>query len=131
MLTNVYLLAKIGADTAENEQHFAEIMPIGRRVAEQEGENGREDGRDKCGDEGDAAAAHFALRGLRLGIGGSKPCLLCFLPRASSAKEGRRGAPGEEREAAERHLRPGRRGARPTILRELCSPAFPGSDYAC
>ena len=33
MLTNAYLLAKIGADTAENEQHFAEILPIGRRVA--------------------------------------------------------------------------------------------------
>ena len=25
MLTNAYLLAKIGADTAENEQHFAEF----------------------------------------------------------------------------------------------------------
>ena len=25
MLQNAYLLAKIGADTAENEQHFAEI----------------------------------------------------------------------------------------------------------
>ena len=34
MLKNAYLLAKIGADTAENEQHFAEILPIGRRVAE-------------------------------------------------------------------------------------------------
>ena len=34
MLPNAYLLAKIGADTAENEQHFAEILPIGRRVAE-------------------------------------------------------------------------------------------------
>ena len=34
MLKNVYLLAKIGADTAENEQHFAEILPIGRRVAD-------------------------------------------------------------------------------------------------
>ena len=32
MLTNAYLLAKIGADTAENEQHFAEILPIGRCV---------------------------------------------------------------------------------------------------
>ena len=32
MLTNAYLLAKIGADTAENEQHFAENLPkIGRR----------------------------------------------------------------------------------------------------
>ena len=27
MLQNVYFLAKIGADTAENEQHFAEILP--------------------------------------------------------------------------------------------------------
>ena len=27
MLHNAYLLAKIGADTAENEQHFAEILP--------------------------------------------------------------------------------------------------------
>ena len=29
MLQNAYFLAKIGADTAENEQHFAEILPIG------------------------------------------------------------------------------------------------------
>ena len=35
MLQNAYLLAKIGADTAENEQHFAEILPIGRRFADQ------------------------------------------------------------------------------------------------
>ena len=34
MLQNEYFLAKIGADTAENEQHFAEILPIGRRVAD-------------------------------------------------------------------------------------------------
>ena len=33
MLQNAYFLAKIGADTAENEQQFAEILPIGRRVA--------------------------------------------------------------------------------------------------
>ena len=33
MLRNANLLAKIGADTAENEQHFADILPIGRRVA--------------------------------------------------------------------------------------------------
>ena len=26
MLQNAYLLAKVGADTAENEQHFAEIL---------------------------------------------------------------------------------------------------------
>ena len=35
MLSNAYFLAKIGADTAENEQHFAENLPIGRRVADQ------------------------------------------------------------------------------------------------
>ena len=34
---NAYFLAKIGADTAENEQHFAEILPIGRRVADRTG----------------------------------------------------------------------------------------------
>ena len=34
MLQNAYLVAKIGADTAENEQHLAEISPIGRRVAD-------------------------------------------------------------------------------------------------
>ena len=34
MLQNADLLAKIGADTAENEQHYAEILPIGRRVAD-------------------------------------------------------------------------------------------------
>ena len=33
MLQNAYLLAKIGADTAENELNLAEILPIGRRVA--------------------------------------------------------------------------------------------------
>ena len=32
MLKNAYFLAKIGADTAENEQHFAENLPkIGNR----------------------------------------------------------------------------------------------------
>ena len=34
MLQNAYFIAKIGADRAENEQHFAEILPIGRRVAD-------------------------------------------------------------------------------------------------
>ena len=34
MLQNAYLFAKIGADTAENEQHFAEnVGKIGRRAA--------------------------------------------------------------------------------------------------
>ena len=37
MLQNAYFLAKIGADTAENEQRFAEILPIGRRVADRPG----------------------------------------------------------------------------------------------
>ena len=34
MLQNAYLRAKIGADTAENDQHFAEILPIGRRASD-------------------------------------------------------------------------------------------------
>ena len=34
MLQNAYFLAKIGADTAENEQHFAEILPISHRVVD-------------------------------------------------------------------------------------------------
>ena len=35
MLQNAYFLSKIGADTAENEQHFAEILPkIGDRSGE-------------------------------------------------------------------------------------------------
>ena len=34
MLQNAYFLAKIGADTAENEQHFAEILPTGRRPSD-------------------------------------------------------------------------------------------------
>ena len=33
MLQNAYLLAKIGADAAENEQHFAEILPKMQRRA--------------------------------------------------------------------------------------------------
>ena len=31
MLQNAYFLAKIGADTAENEQHVAEILPTDAR----------------------------------------------------------------------------------------------------
>ena len=34
MLQNAYLLANIGADTAENEQHFAEILPKFQHFAE-------------------------------------------------------------------------------------------------
>ena len=32
MLQNAYFIAKIGADTAENEQTFAEILPTGALV---------------------------------------------------------------------------------------------------
>ena len=42
MLQNAYFLAKIGADTAENEQHFAEILPkIGAERPGPEGDPGR------------------------------------------------------------------------------------------
>ena len=37
MLQNAYLLAKIGADTAENERTFAEILP---KTANYHGESG-------------------------------------------------------------------------------------------
>ena len=50
MLQNAYFLAKIGADTAENEQYFAEILPIGRRVA------------DRCPRRGDRRAAQGGLQ---------------------------------------------------------------------
>ena len=37
MLQNAYLLAKIGADTAENEQHFAEnLLRVSRDFSQQE-----------------------------------------------------------------------------------------------
>ena len=36
MLQNAYFLAKNGADTAENDQHFAEILPIGREARRKE-----------------------------------------------------------------------------------------------
>ena len=32
MLQNAYFLAKIGADTAENEQHLAEILPENKQL---------------------------------------------------------------------------------------------------
>ena len=44
MLQNAYFLAKISADTAENEQHFAKILPIGRRVADRPGGGARTSG---------------------------------------------------------------------------------------
>ena len=45
MLSNAYFLAKFRFDTAENEQHFAEILRIGRRVAD----GGREASLDTAG----------------------------------------------------------------------------------
>ena len=36
MLQNAYFLAKIGADTAENEQHSAEILPTDALAADLE-----------------------------------------------------------------------------------------------
>ena len=41
MLQNAYFLAKIGADTAENEQHLAEIL---RRVPEGAADGHRDPG---------------------------------------------------------------------------------------
>ena len=38
MLQNEYFLAKIGADTAENEQYFAEILPKINRSVEPPGQ---------------------------------------------------------------------------------------------
>ena len=37
MLQNAYFLAKIGADTAENERNFAETSPFRDRVAKLRG----------------------------------------------------------------------------------------------
>ena len=60
MLTNAYLLAKIGADTAENEQHFAEILPtdaLWRR-------------RDSCAQaRGVTSAGHSRQRRQRASVG--------------------------------------------------------------
>ena len=59
MLQNAYLLAKIGADTAENEQHSAENLPIGRRVRDPlrpRGAPRRADLRDRGPDQAHALA---------------------------------------------------------------------------
>ena len=60
MLQNAYLLAKIGADTAENEQHFAEILPSGRGAGG--GGGGAADGRGGVPAPGRAARAGGAPR---------------------------------------------------------------------
>ena len=50
MLQNAYLVAKIGADTAENEQQFAEILPIppGARRPRTKVHARRGDGASRC-----------------------------------------------------------------------------------
>ena len=48
MMQNAYLLAKIGADTAENEQHFAEILPTDALRRRRLGALGAERGHE-CG----------------------------------------------------------------------------------
>ena len=52
MLQNSYFLAKIGADTAENEQHFAEILTKnwrGPRASIGDAERGPDEDRDLRG----------------------------------------------------------------------------------
>ena len=59
MLTNAYLLAKIGADTAENEQHFAEILPkTGKRRTGSRGGLGSGAKRAVPAGSGELAAVH-------------------------------------------------------------------------
>ena len=58
MLQNAYFLAKIGADTAENEQHFAEFLPkIGNYPTGRRREIRPPDARDQHG-----AGAEVKLR---------------------------------------------------------------------
>ena len=62
MLQNAYFPAKIGADTAENEQHFSEILLIGRRVADQQGRRGRPAARPR-GPQSVKKSQHLMQRG--------------------------------------------------------------------
>ena len=56
MLQNAYLVAKIGDDTAENEQHFAKILPIGRLVAAPSGSLDGPEPVDECSGEPGSAS---------------------------------------------------------------------------
>ena len=49
MLQNAYFLAKIGADTAENEQHFAEILAKTGNYREPQGAAGLRHHRERGG----------------------------------------------------------------------------------
>ena len=63
MLQNAYFLAKIGADTAENEQHFAEILPFRQNeVLVQAGQDVLYPGPSACVPVAPPAAARFDLR---------------------------------------------------------------------
>ena len=64
MLQNAYLFVKIGADTAENEQHFAEIFPTDALWRLRPGDDAKADGRQSSG----RWSGHDAeLRALTLG----------------------------------------------------------------
>ena len=84
MLQHGYLLAKIGADTAENEQHFAEILPkIGNdaptrcgtavAVPQRGAEDGDVEGQPRGGDDFRAA-----VRAVDLPIGSPASCSFFF-----------------------------------------------------
>ena len=83
MLQNAYFLAKIGADIAENEQHFAEILPkIGNYPTGPPGPAVRRGPRARSRSRGDRAARGWAaalldranLTGLVLGCIEAKFC---------------------------------------------------------
>ena len=78
MLQNAYFLAKIGVDTAENEQHFAEILPIDCRVA------------DRCGPRDHSSAATGCWSDIRT-VPETSSILryLAFLARPETARSGK------------------------------------------
>ena len=67
MLQNAYFLAKIGADTAENEQHFAEILPIGLPAARRAPRPRRA---PAAGSFGSAVPVHVEIGHELLGVAG-------------------------------------------------------------
>ena len=70
MLQNAYFLAKIGADTAENEQHFAEILPkTGNYPTGPAGARcGGDVLRRATGRLGRTAPTHFCASQMRVGL---------------------------------------------------------------
>ena len=57
MLQNAYLLAKIGANTAENERNFAEILPNVEKVPEDPAHAAVSAGRELLASRGGASLA--------------------------------------------------------------------------